>query len=129
MAFEIRSAVKNIKNQENRAQIQINLFEAVNGSILDIKKLQDDGIIINPWNTYRYNNAKTEEGKKKVINGEIGCYMSHMNLLKKIASSEYDGWTIIFEDDLVLNNNFKNELKNILENINNQNENIDMIYL
>jgi glycosyl transferase family 25 len=129
VAFEIRSAVKNIKNQENRAQIQINLFEAVNGSILDIKKLQDDGIIINPWNTYRYNNAKTEEGKKKVINGEIGCYMSHMNLLKKIASSEYDGWTIIFEDDLVLDDIFKNELKNILENTNNEDENIDMIYL
>ncbi len=121
--------LENIQNQENIAQIQINLFEAVNGSILNIEKLQNDGIVKQPWNTNRYNNAKTIEGKKKVINGEIGCYMSHMNLLKKIASSEYDGWTIIFEDDLVLNNNFKNELKNILENINNQNENIDMIYL
>jgi len=63
-----------------------------------------------------------------VINGEIGCYMSHMNLLKKISESEYDGWTIIFEDDLVLESNFKEELNKILKNLEN-NDNFDIIYL
>ncbi len=120
--------LNNIKMNEEKAHIQINLFEAINGSQLDIPKLQKEGLVKKPWSTHRYNNAKTDEGKQKVLNGEIGCYMSHMNLLKKISESEYDGWTIIFEDDLVLDSNFKEELNKILENLK-DNENIDIIYL
>lgn len=120
--------LKNIKSQEEKAQIKIDLFEAVNGSQLDILKLQEDGLVKKPWSTHRYNSANTDEGKQKVINGEIGCYMSHMNLLKKISESEYDGWTIVFEDDLVLDLNFKEELNKILENLK-EDENIDIIFL
>ena len=121
--------LKNIKKQDELTNIKINLFEAVNGSKIDIEKLQEEGIIMKPWNTQRVNDVSDEEHKKRVMYGEIGCYMSHMNILEKIANSDYDGWTIIFEDDLVLHDNFKNELKNILENTNNEDENIDMIYL
>jgi GR25 family glycosyltransferase involved in LPS biosynthesis len=62
------------------------------------------------------------------MKGEIGCYLSHLYLLKKIANSDYDGWTIIFEDDLVLDNTFKDELHKILIDLDG-NENVDMIYL
>ncbi len=126
--FGKEDRLKNIKNQENKAQIKIDLFEAVNGSKVDIPKLQEEGFIKKPWNTNRYNSAQTKECKEKVINGEIGCYMSHMNLLKKIANSEYDGWTIIFEDDLILNETFKDELNKILKNVEHNNE-IDIVYL
>ncbi len=120
--------LQNIKTQEEKAKIKINLFEAVNGSQLDIPQLQKDGLVKKKWSTYRYNSAQTPEGKQKVINGEIGCYMSHMNLLKKISESEYDGWTIVFEDDFLLESNFKEELDKILENIK-DNQEIDIIYL
>lgn len=117
---------KNIKKQEEIGKIQIDLFEAVNGSKIDIEKLQDEGKIMKPWNTNRVNDGSDDEHKKRIMYGEIGCYMSHMNILQKIANSDYDGWTIIFEDDFLLHDNFNEELKKILNNID---ENIDMIYL
>ncbi len=120
--------LKNIKNQEKKTKIKINLFEAINGSKLDIQKLQDEGFIKNPWDTHRYNHASNEEKKDKIMKGEIGCYMSHLHLLKKIANSDYDGWTIIFEDDLILTENFKDELDKILKNLE-HNDTVDMVYL
>ena len=104
------------------------LFEAVNGSKLDIPKLQEEGLIKKPWDTHRYNHTYDEEKKTKIMNGEIGCYMSHLNLLKKISESDYDGYTIIFEDDLLLDSNFKTELNKILKNLD-ENGTIDIIYL
>ncbi len=122
--------LENIKNQENIAEIQIDLFEAVNGSKIDIPKLHKEGIVKQPWDTHRYNNAPNEKLKDKIMKGEIGCYLSHLYLLKKIANSDYDGWTIIFEDDLVLSNTFKDELHKILIDLDeNDNDNVDMIYL
>lgn len=118
--------LKNIRVQEEVAGIDIQLFEAVNGSKLNIDDLKKQGKVIYNWNTHRYNTAPNPEAKQKILNGEIGCYMSHMNLLKKIYESEYDGWTIIFEDDLLLDKNFKEELNKILQNLN---EDIDIIYL
>lgn len=116
----------NIKKQEEIAGIKIDIFDAVVGANLDIPQLQKDGKIKSPWDTHRYRSAKNEKGKKHVMSGEIGCYMSHLNILKEIYENEFDGWTVIFEDDLLLNKNFKNELDKILKNTN---ENIDMIYL
>jgi GR25 family glycosyltransferase involved in LPS biosynthesis len=120
------SRYKNIKDQEKKANINIKIFSAVDGSKVNINNLENDLSIKLPWDTYRYNNEKDKNIKKKIMNGEIGCYLSHFNLLNKIANSSYDGWTIIFEDDFKLKNNFKNELNKILKNINN---NIDIIYL
>jgi glycosyl transferase family 25 len=118
---------KNIKNQEKNANIKIEIFEAFDGSKINIYNLGDDIKIKIPWSTHRYNVEKDKNIKKKIMNGEIGCYLSHLNLLKKIANSDYNGWTIVFEDDFNLKNNFKNKLNKILKNINN--EDIDIIYL
>ena len=35
---------------------------------LKIEKLQEGGLIKKPWSTHRYNSAKTDEGKRKVLN-------------------------------------------------------------
>ncbi len=120
--------LENIQSQEKKGQIKIDLFEATNGKKLNIPKLQEEGFIKKPWDTHRYNNAKNKEKKDKIMKGEIGCYMSHLNLLQKIGNSDYDGWTIIFEDDLILKDNFKDELDKILKNLEN-NDTVDMVYL
>ncbi len=106
--------MNNIRKQEGIAGIQMNIFDAVVGSGLDLEKLQNDGLVKRPWDTFRYNNASNEEAKRKVLNGEIGCYMSHLELVKKIRDSDYEGWTVIFEDDLSLNGDFKKELQKII---------------
>lgn len=116
----------NIKKQEKTAGIDIDIFDAVVGANLDIPQLQKDGMIQSNWNTHRYRSANTKKGKKHVMSGEIGCYMSHLNLLKDIYESDFDGWTVIFEDDLLINKDFKTEINKILQNID---ENIDFIYI
>ncbi len=116
----------NIKKQEETAGIQIDIFDAVVGANLDIPQLQKDGLIKSPWDTYMYNKEPDKEKKKKVRNGEIGCYMSHLHLLDEISKDNFDGWTVIFEDDLLLNSNFKSELQKIIDTIN---PDFDIIYL
>jgi glycosyl transferase, family 25 len=120
------SRYKNIKAQEQIGDINIEIFDAVDGSKVNVDELGDDISVKKPWDTHRYNIEKDENNKKKIMNGEIGCYLSHLNLLKKIADSDNNGWTIIFEDDFVIDNNFKDELNKIVKNID---ENIDIVYL
>lgn len=42
--------------------------------------------------------------------GEIGCLMSHIGALKLAKALDYD-WVLIFEDDVVLCNDFKSRLQ------------------
>jgi len=53
--------------------------------------------------------------KRNMKNNEIGCYLSHFNVLKKIASLS-DGNYIVFEDDIRFRNNFDSVLRKIQEN-------------
>jgi GR25 family glycosyltransferase involved in LPS biosynthesis len=117
---------ENIKKQEKNGNIEIEIFDASDGSKVNIDELNDGIKVKNPWNTHRYNSEKDENIKKKIMNGEIGCYLSHLNLLKKIADTTNNDWTVVFEDDFVIDKNFKDELNKILKIVN---KDIDIIYL
>ncbi len=123
--------MKNIREQEKIAKIHMDIFDAIVGSALNIENLQNENRVKRPWDTSRYKDAKDDASKKKVMNGEIGCYMSHLELMKKIINSDYDGWTVIFEDDLALSPNFKKELKNILGYLNESDkpDEIDIVFI
>lgn len=85
--------IKNI--EENRAKIQstIEIFDAVNGTNMDLDKIE--GPTIDP----------AFKSDTKVRRGEIGCYLSHWNLYKKIESDgDYNGYTVVFEDDFEIPN-------------------------
>jgi len=47
--------------------------------------------------------------------GEIGCFVSHIGLWKKIINENIEQ-ALIFEDDCIFNINFSNRLENILKN-------------
>jgi glycosyl transferase family 25 len=72
---------------------------AVDGSTLDIDKLKKDGIISN-------NNTLTK--------GEIGCYLSHVHLLKKALNSKKP--VLILEDDAKIEVDTLNKIKKVIEN-------------
>ncbi len=117
---------QNIKNQESIAGIKINIFDAVNGSKLNIPQLQKEGKIKSPWDTYRYNNEHDTNKKQKILNGEVGCFLSHQQLLQKISNQSFDGWTVIFEDNLLLTPHFTDDLNKILPELPHD---IDIVYL
>ena len=110
--------MKNIEIQQKKIGKTIQIFDAVKGDHLNEEKLIQENILSK--------NAilQTNEKRRK---REIGCYLSHLNLLKQIQNNSEDGYTIIFEDDIhIKTDNFLKDVKQIIENVKG---NFDLIYL
>lgn len=115
--------MKNIKIQEEKIKNNIIIFDAVKGDQLNIQQLLNDGII-----------DKTFENASKKEKRVIGCYMSHLHLLKQI-NNEMDGdnavgYSIIFEDDFVIPiDHFLYETHTIITKLNSKKIDFDFIFL
>jgi GR25 family glycosyltransferase involved in LPS biosynthesis len=78
----------NISEQEKiLPNIQINKFNGISGNKINQDKLVQDGILTN---NFKYPNIKRSN--------EIGCYLSHLELLKSLKNSPAK-YHIILEDD------------------------------
>lgn len=110
--------LKNISEQQNKNNINIQLINAVNGISLS----QDDLIKNNTMD----NKFKELTSKR---NNEIGCYLSHLKIYKTILDSGIiDGVTVIFEDDFIINiDNITQSINTIISELNNID--FDIIYL
>lgn len=109
-----KERLKKIKEKARNENININFYKAVDGNKLkntDIKKLCTDNYYKEIMRNSKY--------------GNIGCYLSHLNLWKKINNENID-YALIIEDDIVFCKNFKNELLKSLKTIPN---NWDIIFL
>jgi GR25 family glycosyltransferase involved in LPS biosynthesis len=104
----------NILNIEKQLNQKINIFDAIIGKNINLKYLNmfDENIKFNFNYTYR---------------GEVGCYLSHLMLIKQASTNTINDYTVIFEDDFkIKNDNLIEEINNI---INKTNGDFDMIYL
>jgi len=109
-----KERIENIEIQEKKLNNKIDIFPAVNGKKSDINELKK-----------KYN-IRNEKLKMT----EIGCYLSHLNIYKKIKKDNKKGYTIIFEDDFVIkSDNLLHEIKKIISVLNNKNIDFDMIFL
>jgi glycosyl transferase family 25 len=80
--------------------IKINRFPAYDGNLLNQDKLISNGeLLIN----------------HKLRLGQIGCAYSHLKLWEKCLKSK-NKIQIVLEDDILLDKNFKNDIKFILKN-------------
>ncbi len=61
----------------------------------------------------------------KINNSERSLFLKHIEMFKKILNSSDDGFSLIFEDDAVLVDNFQNMLLDYLTNLPN---NFDLIF-
>ena len=111
--------LNNIKLQQDKIDQTIQIFDAVKGDLLDTDKLFNDGII-----DCKY--ATNHKADKRVI----GCYMSHLNIIKQIYNSKKSGYTIIFEDDFdIIDDTFMKTVRKIIENLDKNNIEFDIIFL
>jgi len=110
--YQSRSRIKNIKENELKLKKQIKLFNGIDGKKINIENLK----IYHPK---LKNNYITE------YLGEIGCYLSHFNLINSLE--ENTDYTVIFEDDFYINKNDLHE--EILNIINKINIDFDILYL
>jgi GR25 family glycosyltransferase involved in LPS biosynthesis len=113
--------IENIKNQEKKINNKIEIFDAVNGLKLDINYLKNNNILVNQ-------NTLSENYNHKM--GEIGCYLSHLNIYKKIKENNKKRYTIIFEDDFLINSdNLIDEVKKAIDVLNSKNIDFDFLFL
>jgi GR25 family glycosyltransferase involved in LPS biosynthesis len=111
----------NIKNQQSKIKKKINIFDAVNGLKLNIDELKQKNILSD-----KNNLSKNENHAKR----QIGCYLSHLNIFKKIKKDNKKGYTIIFEDDFLINtDNLLEDVKKAIKTLNSKNINIDFLFL
>lgn len=99
---------QDITKQMDRNLINYTRIEAINGNDVDRKSLIDSKILYN---------------KTKIANGELGCYLSHMNILhQNINSSNF----IVMEDDVIITPNFWNNFNKYMTQLPND---WDILYL
>jgi len=105
---------ENIINNQNKLNRNIDIFDAVIGKDVNLDDFSKyDSNIKNNFN-YTYI-------------GEIGCYLSHLMILKKLIKNKNNGYTVVFEDDfIILDNNLHEKINNILNTIT---DDFDLIYL
>jgi glycosyl transferase, family 25 len=92
----------------NKYNIKHKFIEAVDGSKLDKTTLEDDNII------------KTNGSYRELRKGEIGCYLSHLECWKNILESGKE-YGLVFEDDVVLADNFIDKFNEMFDSVKNKN--------
>ncbi len=96
-----RERLDYINQQAKREQIEINRFPAIYGRDVDENILINKGVI--------------SKGHT-LLKGELGCALSHVNLLTKLYQTlKKDEYGVIFEDDVIIPTDFRKKLHKVLE--------------
>lgn len=105
--------IENIKKNEMKLNNHIKIFEAIDATYLDINNLSiyEENLV----NNFNF-----------IYKGEVGCYLSHLMLIKSLLNNN-TGYTVIFEDDFkVIEDDLVTKINNILSLIN---IDFDLLYL
>lgn len=126
--------LENIKKQTDKLnsntdeyKIHITKIDAVNGAELDLNKLAEENKIDKRIENENINqfNPKLEIRKK-----EVGCTMSHIKIYDIIKEkNQPDRYSVIFEDDFNVTDNFLKDLDKILVDLKNPNIDFDILVL
>ena len=104
--------LKHIKNELNKINYSgpIERIQGIDGRQLNINNLSNDLITIEGKNDALNKN----KGMYYILTpGAIGCALSHLNIYNKIIEEmSDDNYSLILEDDIIINNNFMNKLNN-----------------
>tara|TARA_B110000971_G_scaffold32007_1_gene29516 strand:- start:5097 stop:7058 length:1962 start_codon:yes stop_codon:yes gene_type:complete len=122
----INSAVNQLKEEGNQ---NINVFKSVDSSKtslnketqLQLLKLYDNNLKFKDENAFIFNKS-----------GQIGCYLGHHLAIKHIFDNQSkltSKYSIIFEDDIILQQNFSKSIYDIIQYFEKANETFDLIYL
>lgn len=116
-------------NSSNKYRIDAFLVDAVVGKTLDIDELVQKGQLVPEIKTETVN---AFNGHFTIRKNEVGCYLSHMSvydIVQKKGSTNPSKYSIIFEDDFIVNNDFMTQMENIISTIENNQLTFDLIML
>lgn len=124
---ERTSMINNLKDILNNPPfVNIHMIDSVNTGLCNID-LHSQTTILEKYNkNFKFNNPSEFTFYKP---GQIGCYLGHYMAMKEIAKNKKDGYSIIFEDDSVINNQFISNISSILAGLEKKGKDFDIIYL
>jgi GR25 family glycosyltransferase involved in LPS biosynthesis len=112
--------LKNIKKQQMKMNQEIIIFDAVKGDKLDVNELIATGVV-SPTASF-LNNPHYKR--------EIGCYLSHYYIYKKIKQNNSLGYTIIFEDDFdIRTDNLLRDINEAIRKLQDKNVDFELLML
>jgi len=118
------SFVKQLKN--SGFNISVQRSEAVVGKDLDLSKIPLAQKAQNELGQLSQSGYRTKH--YQLTPGAIGCYLSHVNLWKKIADENLDN-VLIFEDDAQIPRGFETKFKTALSKVNSVDPDWDIFVL
>ena len=108
-----------VQNMFSKQGLELRLFEAIHGQNLRLDLFDDR--FLNKW-------YKQFLQKNKNQRGHLGCTFSHLGLLQLIVDCDL-GQTCIVEDDILIESNFKSQLEDVVQRMNNVDPNWDILHL
>lgn len=90
------------------------------------QNMKEQGITYTRWEATKGKDLSNHELKERVSflcrnllcsPGIIGCYLSHLEIWKHIASKNKEGWYMIFEDDAKIIEGFNENLEGVFEDL------------
>lgn len=100
---------RRVKREFESKSIEVERFSAIDGSLIDEKEFNE---LLDKYNPYRLS------GESASLNGlienknSLGCLLSHLEIIKQAKLNNYKR-VLIFEDDVILSNDFNVKIKNI----------------
>lgn len=122
--------MKNIEEQKEKLKENnfntknFYIIDAVAGKTLDLDQLIKDGKLDQ---NSGLNGDPDPVKRNEIRQREVGCYLSHMKALETIKGKDSDGYSIIFEDDFNLLDDFLKILDETLVKI--KNIDFDILFL
>jgi GR25 family glycosyltransferase involved in LPS biosynthesis len=111
--------LRNIEEQQRKLSFEVEIFDAVKGDKLDLSKVEN-------LRGGHYATVPEDYWKRRTV----GCYLSHLNIMKMIKEKNYQGYTIVFEDDFkITTTSFYDDVMQIINTCNENQYKFDLIIL
>lgn len=113
----------NLERRKDRREYMQNIFNNLDVNNYEFYNAVD-GKYLTLTNDIKNIFIGNDFGSKKAV---IGCALTHYNIWNELQNSD-NNYFIIFEDDVVIDNIYKN-IKNIINSVYTLNDNWDLLYL
>jgi GR25 family glycosyltransferase involved in LPS biosynthesis len=93
---------------------ELEVFDAVNGNTFtreEIEMFRRDGVLRSTDDFYR--DCKYVLNRKITL-GELGCYLSHVEVISSISAQSDEDGAVVLEDDVLLHPEFKQRILHYL---------------
>jgi GR25 family glycosyltransferase involved in LPS biosynthesis len=125
--INIKNQIEKMNNNNDTYNVSINKIDAVVGKNLDLDQLIKDGILTPTI----YDKETTFNTKLPNRKNEIGCYLSHYKTYETIKKndSKTTKYSVVFEDDFDVCDEFLYELDKIITDTINEKIDFDILML